>query len=259
MGSGSFSNPVAAGGQRSPIPATSRRARASTCSASSTTRARWRHDHDQRHGLRPGRQQPALQRRGLRAERAGCRRCRPAPPATRATACTPASRSPRRSPTPRSASRCPRRPRAPNIPLVVQVGKWRRQFTIPNVTKCQDNPQPDGMLRLAAQPQRGRHPEHRDLHGQAPTRSSACCGASASTPASTFRARAARPHPHLPGQSRSIADIGGIPGPRRPRPDVAQHLASGAGSSDGAVELGREPDAVRHRAALVRRPGDASA
>ena len=35
-----------------------------------------------------------------------------------------------------------------DIPLVVQVGKWRRQFTLPSVVGCQDNPQPDGMLRL---------------------------------------------------------------------------------------------------------------
>jgi hypothetical protein len=35
-----------------------------------------------------------------------------------------------------------------NIPLVVQIGKWRRQFVLPSVTACQDNPQPDGMFRL---------------------------------------------------------------------------------------------------------------
>ena len=34
------------------------------------------------------------------------------------------------------------------IPLVVQVGKWRKQYTIANVTKCVDNPQPDKSLRL---------------------------------------------------------------------------------------------------------------
>jgi hypothetical protein len=42
----------------------------------------------------------------------------------------------------------PKAPEGDNIPLVVQVGKWRRQFTIPTVTRCQDNPIPDGMLTL---------------------------------------------------------------------------------------------------------------
>lgn len=39
-------------------------------------------------------------------------------------------------------------PDGANIPLVVQIGKWRRQFVLPTVTACQDNPQPDGMFRL---------------------------------------------------------------------------------------------------------------
>jgi hypothetical protein len=35
-----------------------------------------------------------------------------------------------------------------NIPLVLQVGKWRRQLTLPNVVACEDNPQPDRSLSL---------------------------------------------------------------------------------------------------------------
>ncbi len=35
-----------------------------------------------------------------------------------------------------------------NIPLVVQVGKWRRQITIPTVTACTDNALPDKSVRL---------------------------------------------------------------------------------------------------------------
>ncbi|MDB4974667.1 MAG: uncharacterized protein JWN48_3008 [Myxococcaceae bacterium] len=42
-----------------------------------------------------------------------------------------------------------------NIPLVVQVGKWRRQFTIATVSACQDNPQPDKSLRLPKNRQEG--------------------------------------------------------------------------------------------------------
>jgi hypothetical protein len=30
-----------------------------------------------------------------------------------------------------------------DIPLVIQVGKWRRKFVLPNVAKCVDNPVPD--------------------------------------------------------------------------------------------------------------------
>lgn len=35
-----------------------------------------------------------------------------------------------------------------NIPLVVQVGKWRRSFNIPTVQQCQNNPMPKNLLRL---------------------------------------------------------------------------------------------------------------
>jgi hypothetical protein len=39
-------------------------------------------------------------------------------------------------------------PDGPNIPLVIQVGKWRKQLTIPNVAACQDTAMPDKMLTL---------------------------------------------------------------------------------------------------------------
>ncbi|HKU43904.1 MAG TPA: carboxypeptidase regulatory-like domain-containing protein [Polyangiales bacterium] len=39
-------------------------------------------------------------------------------------------------------------PDGPNIPLVIQIGKWRRQFVLPNILPCQDNPIPDKFLTL---------------------------------------------------------------------------------------------------------------
>ena len=39
-------------------------------------------------------------------------------------------------------------PPGPNIPLVVQTGKWRKEYTLANVNLCTDNPQPDKSLRL---------------------------------------------------------------------------------------------------------------
>src|SRR6185436_7655899 len=39
-------------------------------------------------------------------------------------------------------------PVADNLPLVIQVGRWRRQVKIPKITPCADNPLPAEMTRL---------------------------------------------------------------------------------------------------------------
>ena len=68
-----------------------------------------------------------------------------------ATACqAPASGSPLVSTTtaPDGSFKLTNAPNGANIPLVLQLGKWRRHLTIANVATCVDNPQPDMSLRL---------------------------------------------------------------------------------------------------------------
>ena len=46
-----------------------------------------------------------------------------------------------------------------NLPLVVTIGKWRRQYTIPTVTMCADNPLPADKIRLPKNQQEGDMPQ----------------------------------------------------------------------------------------------------
>jgi hypothetical protein len=50
-------------------------------------------------------------------------------------------------------------PSGQNIPLVVQVGKWRMQYTLATVASCADNPQPSGSLRLPKNHMEGNIPD----------------------------------------------------------------------------------------------------
>jgi hypothetical protein len=49
-------------------------------------------------------------------------------------------------------------PVAPQLPLVIQVGDWRREFSIDNVSPCADTPVPDRTLKLPARQAEGDMP-----------------------------------------------------------------------------------------------------
>lgn len=45
------------------------------------------------------------------------------------------------------------------LPIVVQIGKWRRELSIPNITACADNPVEDGVVRLPRDQSEGNLPK----------------------------------------------------------------------------------------------------
>lgn len=46
-----------------------------------------------------------------------------------------------------------------NVPLVIQIGKWRRLFTVPSVAECSNTAIPDGTLRLPSKQAEGDMPK----------------------------------------------------------------------------------------------------
>ncbi len=54
-----------------------------------------------------------------------------------------------------------------DIPLVVQIGKWRRQITIPNVPECTDTPLADDQIRMPRNKAEGDLPQMAIATGQA--------------------------------------------------------------------------------------------
>ncbi len=63
----------------------------------------------------------------------------------------------------------PYAPDGADIPLVIQIGKWRRQFVIPHVALCSDTPIPDGMLTLPKSSSEGDLPDIAVVTGFADT------------------------------------------------------------------------------------------
>ena len=49
-------------------------------------------------------------------------------------------------------------PAGRDIPVVLQVGRWRKEFTLPSVVACQDNPIPDTLTHLPANHMEGEIP-----------------------------------------------------------------------------------------------------
>ena len=176
-------------------------------------------DHAAREGVRPRRTGAALQRAGLRPQRAAG--SDPGGPHLR----------PLRHPHLRQADRLGAHrhpgeflldnvPVGDDIPLVIQVGKWRRELRIPRTQACAETvsrrPQPDAP---AAQPGRGQHPQDRPHHRRR---------RSPGVPAAQDRHRRQRVHARV--RHRSGQPLLGAGRRAALRPPPPMHLRSTPGS-----------------------------
>ena len=211
------------------------------------------HDEHHRHRLRPGGRQPALQRRRLRPERPhgaltpikqGTNSCNSCDVSIGDYVAATTSKAD-------GTFTLTGVPATTHVPLVVQIGKWRREVFLSQVKACTNNVlQGSSLTRLPTNQIRGRHPADgaRDRRrrqprllpqGDRPRRERVLRAA---------RGRTAR---HLPGAPAATSilgvSVGGAPGLTE-RHSRRLH----DGQPELRLELEAELREIRHRAPLLR-------
>ena len=120
---------------------------------------------------------------------------------------------PRSSPASTAKFVLPHVPVAANVPVIVQVGKWRRTYTFANINKCVENAAPSLTTFIVCRKIRAKDTSRRSRSPQvAQTRWNACSAAWGSTTTNSSRA---------PDASVSIKERATAPEMSRPHYDAA--------------------------------------